>query len=165
MKPGTGLVCFWNDDRGEILIEFVLSICVLLAVIFGTMGFAWALYALHFLPFAASEATRYASVRGSTWAGTNCVTVSTFSCDATSADINKYVQSIAAPGLVASAIHTTTTWPATIPSGAGCVSTNGPNSPSCLVKVVITYDFNFSMPFLPSAALPLTATSEKIVLE
>ncbi len=157
--------CFRSDDRGSVLIEFALSISVLLTLIFGIVEFARALYAYHFLPFAAAEATRYGSVRGSTWAGTSCATVQGFACDATSGDVNAYVQSVAAPGLTPAAIHATTTWPGITPAGNACLSGTGANSPNCLVKVVVTYDFSFLLPFLPRTALRLSATSEKIIVE
>jgi Flp pilus assembly protein TadG len=154
-----------SDESGEVLIEFAISICVLLAMTFGIMEFSRAIYTSHFLSFAAGQATRYAVVRGSTWVGNNCVSVSTQDCAVTSAEITGYVQSIAPPGMSSAALTTTTTWPGTTAAGGACAESNGANSPNCVVKVVVTYPFTFVLPFMPASTLTFTATSEKAILE
>jgi Flp pilus assembly protein TadG len=156
---------FRQDQRGDALIEFAISVTVMLTMVFGVMDFSRAVYVYHFLPYAAGQGIRYAAVRGSTWGSTTCTGTATLDCAATSANITSYVQSIAPPGVTASTLTVTTTWPGTTPSGSACISTNGVNSPNCLVKVSVSCPFSFVLPFLPSTALTFAASSEQIILE
>jgi Flp pilus assembly protein TadG len=156
---------FLKSERGSVLVEFAVSLSILLAMVFGIMDFSRALYAYRFMSYAATQATRYAMVRGTTFAGTSCATVSTYDCNATTANLTSYVQSLAPPGLTPSAITVTTTWPGTTPTGLACANGAGNNSPSCVVKVVVSYAFKFVMPFLPLSTLNFSATSTKIILE
>lgn len=157
--------CFFKSEEGSVLVEFAMSLSILLAMVFGIMEFSRALYAYRFMAYAATEATRYAVVRGTTFAGSTCVSPTTFDCDATSANLTSYVQGLAPPGMTPSAINVTTTWPGTTPTGVTCANGAGNNSPSCVVKVVVTYVFSFVMPFLPMSTLTFSATSTKTILE
>ena len=56
------------NERGSALWEFAFVLTVMLTLIFGVMEFSQVMYAYHFVSNAAREATRYASVRGSTFA-------------------------------------------------------------------------------------------------
>jgi hypothetical protein len=64
-------------------------------------------------------------------------------------------------------LSVTTTWPGTELAGSvtTCSTTNGNNSPGCLVMVQVSYSFNYILPFLPSAALTLQSTSEVVILQ
>lgn len=147
------------------MIEFAIAITVLLTMIFGAMDFARAVYIYHFLPYAAGQATRYANVRGSSWGTATCSTIASVDCNATSANIKSYIQSIAPPGVNTATLTATATWPGTTPTGAACATGNGANSPNCVVKVVLTYPFTFVLPFLPATGPTFSATSVKLILE
>src|ERR1700675_3047789 len=56
-------------ERGTTLLESAVMISVLLLMMFGIIGFGTALYTYHFVSNTAREATRWASVRGSTCGG------------------------------------------------------------------------------------------------
>ena len=60
-----------------------------------------------------------------------------------------------------------TTWPGTAPAGATgtCSTTNGNNSPGCLVQVQVGYPFKFILPFLPSSTTTLQSTSVMIIAQ
>jgi Flp pilus assembly protein TadG len=162
---------FWNgadSERGEEMIEFAISAVVLFTIIFGIIGCSQLLYAYHFTSYAAREATRYAMVRGSTWGGTNCATTATSLCNATTADVQEYVQSIVPPGMNSGTpLTVTTTWPGTELAGSAttCSVANGNNSPGCLVMVQVNYSFSYLLPFLPTTALNLKSTSEVVILQ
>jgi len=86
----------------------------------------------------------------------------TYGCTASSADIQNYVQTLATVGLKSSSVTTNTTnWPGTTPDGATCAQTN---SQGCLVKVTVSYSYSF-IPFLKISALPISATSEAVIVQ
>ena len=64
------LRAFRLGESGSSLIEFALSVSLLMMVVFGIMGLSLAAFSDHFVAIAAQAATRYASVRGSTWFST-----------------------------------------------------------------------------------------------
>ena len=105
-------------------------------------------------------------VRGSTWKTASCTTTTTFSCNATSANVQAYVKSIAPLAIDVSSLTVTTTWPGTELAGSAttCNTVNGINSPGCLVMVQVNYAFNYTLPLLPSTTLNLTSTSEVVIL-
>jgi hypothetical protein len=115
-------------------------------------------------------------VHGHTWSkntATNCSTSAPpnftypYQCTASSTDIQNYVQSLATPGINASNVTINTTnsyvWPGTTPDNTTTPCSTNANSQGCLVKVTVSY--SFSLPFLHFAALPISATSEKVILQ
>jgi Flp pilus assembly protein TadG len=148
---------FVNGEAGSSLIEFALSISLLLTVVFGIMGLSLAAYADHFVALAAQAATRYAAVRGSTWTGT-CASATAASCIATTGTVQSYVQSITPGGVTYSNVTVQTTWPGTTPAGAPCFEVSGANSPGCMVKVTVKYSFSFLLPFMPTGVMNLSST-------
>jgi len=153
-----------REEDGQTLVEFSISALVLFMAMLGIMDFSRALYTYHFVSFAAQEGTRYAMVRGADWSPT-CTSASSYSCQASAANITSYVQSLAPPGVVASNINVTPTWPQLNADGAstGCNATSTENSQGCMVKVQVNYTFQFLMPFIPKSALIMSATSERVV--
>ncbi len=171
LKWTSRISAFWNGagcERGEEMIEFAISAVVLFTTIFGIIGCSQLLYAYHFTSYSAREATRYAMVRGSTWGSSLCATTATSVCNATTANVLAYVQSIVPPGMNAGTpLTVTTTWPGTELAGSAttCSITNGTNSPGCLVIVQVNYSFSYLLPFLPTTALNLKSTSEVVILQ
>jgi Flp pilus assembly protein TadG len=155
-----------RSERGDSMIEFAVVAIVLFMCIFGIMDCSRALYAYHLASYSAREATRYAMVRGSTWKTASCTTTSTFGCNATSANVQAYVKSIAPLAIDVSSLTVTTTWPGTELAGSAttCSIANGANSPGCLVMVQVSYAFNYTLPLLPSTTLNLKSTSEVVIL-
>lgn len=157
-----------GDEDGSQLVEFAISVLVLLSVVFGIMDFCRAIYAYHFVSYAAQEGARFAMVRGNGWAGYGACNTSAppsftakYDCVAKNTDVQNYVRSIAMPGINANNVAVNTNWPGT---SSDCATAN--NSPSCPVSVNVTYTFTFMMPFLPrSASLRFSGTSEKAIQE
>ncbi len=153
------------EEIGSELVEFALAASVLLTMIFGIMGFSLALYSYHYCAQMAREATRYAAVRGATWAGTACATPNTYACAATSSDVSNFVVSITPLGLSTANLNVTTTWPSTKASGSTCTAPSVYNSPGCVVKVKVAYAFSYTMPFLPQTPLALSSTSSLTIAQ
>ena len=152
---------FRGDESGSFLLEYAVTISLLLTTIFGIMSCCQALYVDHFVCDAATEGARYAMVRGATFTGTACATPSTSSCMATSANVTTYVQGLAPLGVsISSTILTvTTTWPGTNPTGTTCTNSGINNNAGCIVKVNVKYSFPFLLPFVPKKTLVLSSTS------
>jgi Flp pilus assembly protein TadG len=184
-----------NVERGAAtLLEAAFSMAILLALFMGIVDFSRALYAYHFVSHAAREATRYASVRGTTFTGTAC-TAPTFKyqcmTDTAGADILAYVNNMVPTGIpvtstkntsggtcsavsgAALALNVCSQWPGVGANGSAggfCDATDaGVNSPGCVVKVTVQYNFKFifnSLGILPNGAYyTLSSTSQMIIGE
>jgi Flp pilus assembly protein TadG len=154
-----------GDDQGSALVEFAFVLILVLTFMFGIMDFSRFLYTDHFLSGAAREGTRYAMVRGSTWT-TACASTTTFSCNASAANVISYVQGLTPPGITASSLTVLPTWPGTLAGAAtACDATKGNNSPGCLVQVQVSYPYKFLFPFLPKSTLTIASTSQMVVLQ
>jgi Flp pilus assembly protein TadG len=166
-----------RDERGTELVEFAMSASLLIFLVIGILQWMFAMYAYHFTTYAAQQGTRFAMVRGYTWSEsvtTNCSTSAPpnftmkYSCTASSADIQNYVQSLATPGINPSnvTIDTTSTyvWPGKTPDNATTGCTTNANSQGCLVKVTVSYTFSF-LSFLPMHPFSMSATSETSILQ
>ena len=154
-----------GNECGNSVLEFSLALSVLLLCAFGIIECSMALYADHFVTNAAKEATRYAMVRGSSWSGGACASYGSFSCSASSDDVASFVDSLVPPGIDATKLTVTTTWPGTDPSGNACDTASGDNSPTCVVAVKVSYSFNFLLPFVPMNAFTLTGRSSEVIAE
>jgi len=156
---------FYSDESGSSLVEAALSITLLLTFIFGVIDCGRALYAYHFASYAAREGTRYAMVRGSSWGSTTCANTTSLECNASAANVQSYIQSIAPLGIDSATptpLSVATSWPGTAPTGIAdtCPTTTGYNSPGCVVSVKVSYSFNYVLPFLPKTTLLFTSTSK-----
>jgi len=158
-----------RDEKGSELVEFSVSVLVLLMVCFGIIDVSRAMYAYHFVSHAAQEGSRYAIVRGADWK-TSCATspppafVQSFDCAASSTDVQNYVRSLVLPGIDPSQVSVTTTWTGTTPGCTGnCAACSPSNSQGCIVMVQIQYPFSFLLPFLPRSSLSFTGSSVKVI--
>lgn len=145
-------------DSGATLVEFAVSASVLMGLLIGIMYVCLALYVRHFVSEAALEGARWAMVRGST----SCTnTPNLADCDATNAEIQTYVRSLALPGINSQSLTATTTWlsvsaspPAT---WTACGSTC--NAAGNAVKVRVTYPFPLPIPFVTAHSLSLRSST------
>ena len=153
-----------KGELGSSTVEFAVTLTLLFSCVFGIMVCSMALYADHFVVDAAKQATRYAMVRGSSWSGTSCSTYSSYSCVANTSNVTSFVDSIVPPGINASNVNVTTTWPGTDPTGATCDTVAGDNSPACVVNVKVQYSFNFLLPFVPFGSVNLSGVSSDVII-
>lgn len=166
-----------REERGSSLVEFAMTGWILMLLIVGVFQCMIAMYAYHFTTYAAQAGTRFAMVRGHTWSSQGitegCGTSAPpsfqmkYNCEASSTDIQNYVQSLATPGILPSNVSINTTssyvWPGKTPDGVTSTCSTV-NSQGCLVKVTVNYTFNF-VPYMPMTALSLTSTSETSILQ
>jgi Flp pilus assembly protein TadG len=155
----------WIEEAGSESVEFALSICIWFGAVFMIMYGSFALYAAHFVANAAEEAGRYAMVRGSSWNGEGCSSTSALDCTATSTDVSNYVIRTMPPGLSSSNISVSTSWPGSTSTGGTCDSEDGANGPNCVVKITVTYNFRFPVPFFTQNTLPFKSTSQVTIAQ
>jgi Flp pilus assembly protein TadG len=103
-----------SRQKGSAMVELALCLMGFLLLTMGSMEFGWGIYAYNFCSFAAQDAARWGSVRGS---------LST--SPATTATITSFVQSEAV-GLDTSLITVTSTW-------------NPDNTPGSTLTVTVGY--------------------------
>jgi Flp pilus assembly protein TadG len=151
------------DERGSEAVEFALALSIWMATSFMVMYVSFALYAAHFVANAAEEAARYGSVRGSSWNSASC-SANRLGCTASSTDVSDYVKSTVTPGLSTSNLTVSTSWPGTTSLGTDCDTVDGPNSPNCIVKVTVSYNFSFPVPFIANSQRLFSSTSQMTIL-
>ena len=152
-----------RGEEGATIAETGLACTVFLAMLIGTFQMMLASYMFHFVSDAAREASRYAIVRGST----SCTNTPNLSnCNASADQIQAYIRGLNYPGVTSSKLNIATTWLA-VSSGypktwSACTSGTC-NAPGNMVKVVATYAFPFSAPFVPKTTFNLTSTSQMVI--
>jgi Flp pilus assembly protein TadG len=147
--------------RGAAIIEFAVTAVAFLAFLFGIIDTCEAVYTYEFVTYAARSGARWAMVRGSSCPTLNttafCSPTDSVTTGADGGDVQTYVRSLNLPGIQASGLTVTTTWPG---GGAGCSSGN---TPGCPVKVLVYYPYVSSIPFVHVTTLGLTAFSQMVI--
>jgi len=173
------------NERGTATYEFAFVVIIMMTLVVAVMDFSHAMYAYHFVSNAAREATRYASLRGSTFSSTTCTFPSVvYDCETNSADIKAYVQSIIPPATPVSSASSSTTIPCPtsstvgqlyvcaqwggVPTGATGTCPSNPadgQHPGCLVKVQVQYTYGFFIPFVSQkmGSITFTSTSDTVI--
>jgi Flp pilus assembly protein TadG len=137
-----------RSEEGGALVEFALTVPILLTFFFGLIEVSMALYMHQVLSECAREGTRYAMVRGST-----CVNGSGTSCTTTAASVNSYVSGLTWPNIGGAPIIVSTTFP------------DGNESPGSRVQVYVTYAFPYRVPFIPPTTLNMSSTSVTYIVQ
>jgi Flp pilus assembly protein TadG len=135
-------------QEGSSLVEFALTIPVLLTFFFGLIQVSIATYTRGAISENAREGTRYAMVHGST-----CQTASNASCTLTASNIDSYVSSSPWPNVGGGAMTVTTTYP------------DGNENPGSRVQVKVSYAFPFRVPMIPASTLTMTSTSVMYIVQ
>jgi Flp pilus assembly protein TadG len=153
-----------RSEEGATIVATALASTILLCFFIGVFEMSLALYNYHLVCDAAREATRYAIVRGSA-SCTNSPNLS--NCNATSAEIQSYVQGLGYPN--SGQLAVTTTWLSAVSSGSPATTTwsacsSGTcNAPGNLVNVVVTEAFPLNVPFISKLTLNLSSTSQMVI--
>jgi Flp pilus assembly protein TadG len=155
-------------EEGASIVEMAF-VCffLILPMFFGIFALSAALYAYHYISEAAREGSRYAMVRGST----SCAnTPNLTNCNATSAQVQTYVQNLGYPGINGTSNMTVnTTWysatgsPPTSWATTACGITAACRAPGNLVKVNVVYNFPLSIPFYGTRTLSMSSNSQMVV--
>jgi Flp pilus assembly protein TadG len=155
-----------RDEDGQSLIEAAFTISTMLVVLFGILEFSRGIYADIYIGYVAHSSTRYAMVRGTSFNGTSCATITTQNCAATATNVIAFAKSAAPLGIAtATDLTVTPSWPGITPSGSACNTANGAASPGCVVKVQVTYNFHFVLPFVSQNPLLLKSVSVVTIVE
>jgi Flp pilus assembly protein TadG len=133
-----------HGQRGSGLPEMAIVATALLALMFGIIDFGRAMYTYSFVAQLARAGARWAIVRGS-----GCTVLD--HCNATSASLQTYVQSLSLGMTNASKITATLILP------------NNCQSAGCPVLVTVTYPFAFMTGVLPSAQFNMSSTSQMVI--
>jgi Flp pilus assembly protein TadG len=149
-----------HAQRGSSMVELVIGATALLLVMFGIIEFGRVLYTYHTVSNAARIGSRWAIVRG---AGCNTIGVLDH-CDATSTDIQNYVQSVV-PMVDSNSLSVVAKWSTSNNPSVDCTQTDpaGHDTKGNLVCVTVSYPFNFAIPFVSNSALTLTSTSKMVI--
>jgi Flp pilus assembly protein TadG len=126
---------------GQAMAEFALVLTPCLALFFGIINFALALYCYDFVCYSAQQAARYATVHGST-----APTV------VTAANVQTYVNTLVAGVLNTNSLTVTTTW---APN----------NKPGSVVTVAVSYNFPPLTSIVSSVTIPLTRTAAMVIAQ
>src|SRR5262249_8177600 len=145
--PKERIITRKKRQRGVTLVEQALILPILVAVFFGAVDIARAIYSYSYVTYIAREATRWASVR-STPGGVNGPAV-------TNTDVKNFVSNTAGMGLKPNKFSTATVWKAP-PNGSPLCTAGNSHKSGCVVQVTVNYNFEF---FLLSSS-PLVMTSE-----
>jgi Flp pilus assembly protein TadG len=141
------------SESGSNLIEYAILFIAFMMLMFGITGFGHALYAYTFVSNVARDASRWAAVNGFTCNSDNsCNGAGVMNLNpATAADITTYVKNRTPLGIDPAQVTVTSTW---IPD----------NKPGSTVEVQVQYNFHFIFPLIRTSTLPLTSTSETMVI-
>lgn len=153
---------FAGNEEGADLIDFAISVSVLMSVVFGIIAVSLAVYSYFFVSDAAREATRYAIVRGSTLT-TDCTAPGYATCIAQPADIQSYVREMGFPGIVANNLTVTSTWLTS--AGGACGTSDSCKVPGNQVKVSVSYPFPLSIPFIPHGTINMASSSTMVIAQ
>jgi Flp pilus assembly protein TadG len=150
-------------ESGSAVVEMALSSAILFAMFIGLFQMTMASYVYQYVSDAAREASRWAIVRGSS-CGAN--TPNLDHCGASSTDIQNYVRGLKYPAVASSKLTAAATWytpSASLPTTWTLCSSGTCDSPGNLVKVVVTYNYPFSVPYVPATTIAVTSTSQMVV--
>ena len=167
--------CRAREERGSALVEFAVTVPLLVFLLFAVLDGMFTMYAYHYTAYAAQQGARFAMVRGYTASeniATPCGTSAppsftmAYDCTALGSDIQNYVQSLGAINPSNLTINTSGAyvWPGKNPDGTTTGCTTQANSKGCLVRVTASYTFDF-LPLVSVTAVTMHATSEKVILE
>jgi len=137
-----------GGEDGNALVEFAVTLPLLMALIFCFMEMCLAYYTYDMISEAARDGTRYAMVHGAA-----CPNTTTPTCEATAAQVNTFVSGLGWPDVAGGTMTVATTYP------------NGNESVGSTVQVKVTYVFPITMPFVPANSLTMTSKSLATIVQ
>lgn len=150
-------------ERGSALIEFALSVPVLLMLLIGFIQFNLALYTSQCLSEIARETSRWASMRGAT----SCTNTPYLTeCEATADEIQSHAKHLGYPAIIPGNLIVSTSWlskgGSTNASWSACNGQNC-NQPGDAVRVVVRYQFPIDIPVAGSNTIQLSSTAQMVI--
>ena len=154
------------DEQGNSLVEMAIGVSLFLMLLIGIIETSLALYTYNYVSDAAREGSRWAIVRGSA-CSTN--TPGLDHCNASTSEIQNYVQSLAYPGINSSNLTVTATWlkPSSPPGATWSSCVSSPSAPcnqqGYEVQVTVSYPFPLNIPFWQNTNLTVSSTSSMVI--
>lgn len=148
-----------RGEQGSALVEFALTVSILLTLLIGCMEACIAFYCYHTVNEYARVAARFAEVHGSTCLkadGTSCY-MGDNKADGTNTTLYNVLQSAGLLGVSTTSLVVKPTF-TYVPSRTTCINTNC-NGSGDQVTVTVTYSFPYSIPFIPKSVLNMTSSS------
>jgi TadE-like protein len=151
------------------MIEFLLSVIVLVTLVFGCMGLAMALYTYEIVNQYARDASRYAIVHGNgcsylvSGAATSCDigTGGTSSSAAANVALKTFLNNQIFPGINGANLAVTTTY-TYAPGRSSCFATNC-NGAGDQVTVNVSYPYLYNIPFIPQRLITMHGSSTMVI--
>jgi Flp pilus assembly protein TadG len=119
----------WKGEEGSAALEMAISTMLYMVIVLGILDLTRMIYAYNFVSFAAREASRYASVRGT-------------ANPATSATVKTFVRSEAVAAINQNNVNVTTTWSPNHTAGSR-VTVNVSYTYSSLFSFVLAHPVTF----------------------
>jgi Flp pilus assembly protein TadG len=158
-----------SRQEGASIVEFALSVGIYLALTFGVLVVCWALFTYEDVDYAARQAVRWASVRGSQCAYSSNMP----DCNASATDIRDFVLKLNYPminsaNLTVSAQWMAVTYTANPTAGLPPIASWSPcsgqcNTPGNEVQVTVSYNANLGIPLFSSFAPVVSSTSAMVI--
>lgn len=161
--------CKGNSQAGQALVEYAVVITLFVVLLFGIIDFGRVLYTYNYLSDATRDATRWASVNGATCNsdtscnGNNGMHSGPLTSGNAATSVVSYLTSHAPPGIDTSKI-TTSSVTVNFLNLDGTTCSGNLSTPGCLVKVRITYPYNFVSPIIYNRTLTLANTSQMVIV-
>jgi Flp pilus assembly protein TadG len=140
--------CRSKNEQGQAIIEVAIALPIIAAFTLMMIEICLAFYSYCMISESAREGTRYAIVRGAT-----CQTGSGASCTASASTINNAVTHLGWPNLGSGTLSANTTYP------------DGNENTGSRVQVVVSYTFNYNIPFAPKGTLHMSSTSVMYIVQ
>jgi Flp pilus assembly protein TadG len=170
-------------EDGASLVEVAISLAVYLTLLFGIFELTLALYAYNFVSDAAREATRYGVIRGENSCNPNPAFPNcnlqpasiTSTTNPSGNPVLQYIDSLRYPGLNPRNLSARVTWWVAKQNAIGntswttqCLGSvdakgNACNAEGNAVKVVVTYNFPLSIPWLNPSIVKVSSTSQMVI--
>jgi len=147
-------------EQGSALLEFALTISILMTLLIGCMQACLAFYCYHTVNEYARIAARYAEVHGSTCKLADAVTscyMGDNNADGTNTALFNVLQNAGFLGVSTSNLVVKPTY-SKVPSATQCANTNC-NGSGDQVTVTVTYTFPYVIPFIPKKNLSMVSSS------
>ena len=144
-------------DEGSSLVEFALTIVIVMQLLFGVMQLCLAFYTYEMVNEYARAAARYAMVHGST-----CLLANGASCyNDTNAGLQTVVQNNNYPGINPSKL-TVTESNTFAPGRTSCLTANCKGTGD-QVTVNVAYSYKLPIPFVPAKSFTMSSSSTMII--
>jgi Flp pilus assembly protein TadG len=148
------------------MIEFALSVIVLVVLVFGCIGVAMAYYTYEVVNQYARDASRYAIVHGNAFLkgdGTSCNigTGGTSSTAPANVALGAYLNHEIYPGINGANLQVTTNY-THAPGLTSCFATNC-NGGGDQVTVTVSYPYLYHLPFIPQRNFTMFGSSTMVI--